>query len=251
MKRKINIVKLVLTLLMVYHAGNSFSQNWGGAERNRFGDLWSVNLSTGLTSYFGDLSVYDTDPVNKFSKESGLGFGVQVTKYFGSSFGLSGKLLFGKIKGHKGEFSFKTKLFEYSMQARVDFVNLLHRNKEHKFHFDGFVGVGHFLFDARLWEYEGEEGDVSEEVTDVPELVAYVGGGINYQFARDFALTTDLALRRSQNDKLDNYTKGHDYDYYTYLSVGITYYISTFIKKPPRNKATVVYHQSRLKPLKR
>ena len=247
MKRKFNIVALVLTLLLLYEPVNSFSQNWGGAEKNKFGDLWSVGLSTGLTSYFGDLSVYDTDPLNKFSHESGMGFGLQVTKYIGRSFGLSGQLLFGKIKGHKDQFSFRTKLFEYSLQGRVDFMNLFSEKKNHRFHLNGFVGIGHFLFDARMWEYEGDE---SQEVTDVPEFVVYAGGGMDYQVAKNLSVTTDLALRRSQNDKLDNYAKGNDYDYYTYLSVGITYYIRTFIRKPPKNKATIVYNQSRMKALK-
>ncbi len=251
MKRKSNILKLVFALLIVYHAGSGFSQAWGGAEKNKFGDLWSVDLSTGLTSYFGDLSLYDTEPYNKFSYESGLGLGLQITKYFGQSFGLSGQLLFGKIKGHKDEFSFKTKLFEYSLQGRVDFVNLLSEKKNHRFHFNGFVGIGHFLFDARMWEYEGEGDGESKEISEVPELVAYVGGGVDYQVAKNLAVMAELALRRSQNDKLDNYSKGNDYDYYTYLSVGIKYYIRTFIKKPPKNKATVVYSQSHLKPLKR
>jgi opacity protein-like surface antigen len=251
MKRKLNIVKLVLTLLIVYNTGNGFSQAWGGAEKNKFGDLWSVDLSTGLTSYFGDLSLYDAEPFNKLSHESGLGLGLQITKYIGRSFGLSGQLLFGKIKGHKDELSFKTKLFEYSLQGRVDFVNLLSREKNHSFHLNGFVGIGHFLFDARMWEYEGEGGDESKEASKVPELVVYAGGGLDYQVAKNLAVMAELALRRSQNDKLDNYSKGNDYDYYTYLSVGIKYYISTFIKKPPKNKATVVYNQSRLKPLSR
>ena len=251
MKRKFNIVALVLILLLVYHAGNSFSQNWGGAEKNKFGDLWSVDLSTGLTSYYGDLSLYDKDPVNKLSRESGLGLGIQVSKYFGSAFDLSGQLLFGKIKGHKDELSFRTKLFEYSLQARVDFVNLFSEKKNHRFHITGFAGIGHFLFDARIWQYEGDGDDVSEEETKVPELVAFAGGGLCYMLSDNIAVTTDIALRRSQNDKLDNYAKGSDYDYYSYLSVGITYYIRTFIRKPPKNKATVVYNKPYMKPLKR
>jgi len=251
MKRKFNIVALVLTLLLLYEPVDSLSQSWGGAEKNRFGDLWSVNINSGLTSYYGDLSLYDTNPVDKLSKESGLGMGLQVSKYFGSAFDLSGQLLFGKIKGHKDELSFRTKLFEYSLQARVDFVNLLSEKKNHRFHITGFAGVGHFLFDARMWEYEAGDDNVSEEVSNVPEFVAFAGGGLYYMLSDNIAVTTDLALRRSQNDKLDNYTKGNDFDYYTYLSVGITYYIRTFIKKPPKNKATIVYNHSRMKPLKR
>ena len=251
MNRKFHIVTLIFTLLILYEPGECFSQNWGGAKQTGFGDLWSVNLSTGLTSYYGDLSIYDANPISKLSKESGMGMGLQVTKYFGSAFDISGQLLFGKIKGHKEELSFKTKLFEYSLQTRVDLVNLFSEKKNHRFHINGFVGIGQFLFDARMWEYEGEDGSESKESTSVPEFVAYVGGGLNYMLTDNIAITTDLALRRSQNDKVDNYSKGDDFDYYTYLSVGVTFYISTFIKKPPRNKATVVYRETYLKPLKR
>ena len=44
-------------------------------------------------------------------------------------------------------------------------------------------------------------------------------------------------MRQCRNDRLDDYVKNDDFDYYSYLSIGISYYINTFKKAPLKNKA--------------
>ncbi len=250
MKRKFIIKILTITAVLLFLGIDGFSQKWGGNKRMGFRDNWSVNLNVGQTSYFGDLSLYDDDPIGKFSKESGLGFGMQITKHINSIFGLSGQLLFGNIKGHKEELSFKTKLMEYSLQGRVNLVNLMSDTKDHKFNLIAFAGFGQFLFDARLWEYDGDYGDDYDEIANVPEFVIYAGAGICYNVSGNIGATANMAVRQSQNDKLENYQKGNDYDYFTYISVGITYFVKTLGKKSNWRKATIAKRNYRKKPLR-
>lgn len=250
MKIELYIKTLAISAVIFFLGIDGFSQKWGGDKRMKIRDNWSVNFNVGQTSYFGDLSLYDKDPIGKFSKESGLGFGMQITKHLSSSFGLSGQLLFGNIKGNKQELSFKTKLMEYSLQGRVNLVNLLSYTKDHKFNLIAFAGFGQFLFDARLWEYDGDGGGGYDEIANVPEFVIYAGGGICYKISENIGATGNMAVRQSQNDKLENYQKSHDYDYYTYISVGITYFVKTLGKKHNWRKATVAQRNSRRKPLR-
>lgn len=246
-----NYIKILFVSVVVLLLGiDGFSQKWGGNDKVKFGDNWSINLNLGQTSYFGDLSLYDKDPIGKFSKESGLGFGLQITKHFNSIFGLSGQLLFGKIKGHKQDISFRTKLMEYSLQGRVNLVNLFSDSKDHKFNLIGFAGFGQFLFDARIWEHDGDGGDKYNELTNVPEFVIYSGVGICYKVSENIGVTTNLAVRQSQNDKLENFQGGHNYDYYSYFSVGITYFVKTMRKNPDRRKPTIAHRNYRKKPLR-
>ena len=61
MRRVINTVLTFFSLFLLINGNSGFSQTWGGVGNIRFGDLWSVNVNGGVTSYFGDISIYDTD----------------------------------------------------------------------------------------------------------------------------------------------------------------------------------------------
>jgi len=250
MKSEINIKILTIAAILLFLGLDGFSQNWGGNKSISFRDMWSVNLNVGQTSYFGDLSVHDEDPVGKILNESGFGFGMQITKHLNSVFGLSGQLLFGNIKGQKQTLSFKTKLMEYSFQGRMNLVNLMSDTKDHKINLIVFAGFGQFLFNARLWEHDGDGGDDYDEIANVPEFVIYVGSGICYKISENIGATANMAVRQSQNDKLENYQKGDDYDYYTYISVGITYFVKTLGKKTNWRKATIAKRNYRRKPIR-
>ena len=83
----------------------------------------------------------------------------------------------------------------------------------------------------------------------VPEFVYFFGGGFYYNLSDNFGVTADLSIRRCQNDKLDVEDKNGDFDYYSYLGVGIIYYLQGFKKAPVKNKARIAHNNKRLKPL--
>ena len=69
------------------------AQKWGGARKPGFWDNWAVNVNAGLTSFYGDLSIYDSEIMQKLKNESGPAMGLIVTKSFNDKFGVSGQFL--------------------------------------------------------------------------------------------------------------------------------------------------------------
>jgi hypothetical protein len=238
MKKKIGLSAILLFNIPLI----SLAQEWGGEKPKGFWDHWSVNANIGFTSYFGDLSYYDTDITRKLSAESGTAVGVMVTKHFNKLIGVSGELIYGDFKGGNNKnISFKTELLEYNIQARLDFIRLILPNRSPKFGIEGHAGVGHLLFKSTSFEIS--EGDEKRNIYDtgVPEFVWFFGAGAHYHIGNNFAITAEISLHNAQNDKLDNLVKNNDFDYYSYLSLGLTYYIDNFKGAPLKNKARIAH----------
>lgn len=235
--------KIIYFVFLLIIPTSLYSQDWGGMNPNGFWDHWSVNANIGLTSYFGDLSYHDSDISGKLNYESGTAYGIRITKHFNKLFGISGQLIYGSIKGGNNKnISFKTQLAEYNLQARLDFIRLMSSNPTPKFGLEGFVGFGQYLFKATKYEIVEGENKTSIHDTRVPEFVYFVGAGAHYHLDESFAFTADLSLHQAQNDKLDNFVKNNNYDYYSYLSIGVTYYINSFKTTPLKNKARLAHN---------
>lgn len=224
------------------------SQEWGGTNPVTFWDHWSINANAGVTSFYGDLSYYDGDFAGKLSNESGAAFGMLITKHFNNKFGVSGQLLFGNLKGaDKNNISFTADMIEYNLQARLDFIRLILPKRNPKFGLEGFVGIGHMWFNTVQYEYDEGTPKTKSHDSSVPEFVYFFGGSLHYHFVERFAITTSLSIRQVQNDKLDNLVKNDNNDYYSYLSVGITYYIESFLSRPLKNKARLAHSNTILR----
>jgi hypothetical protein len=236
---KKNILYPVFLLLLPVIA---IPQDWGGMKPKGFWDHWSVNATGGLTSYFGDMSYHDSYIPGKLTYESRPAFAIKITKHFNRLFGVSGQLIYGNIEGGNNKnLSFHTRLAEYNLQASVDIVKLFTANRAPKFGFEGYAGLGQYLFKVTQYMISEGEENVTIHETGVPEFVYFAGAGAHYHLGQNFAVTASLSLHHAQNDKLDNVVKNNDYDYYSYLSAGITYYISSFKKAPLRNKARIAH----------
>lgn len=249
MNKKIHILFLVSLIAFFSKTDTVLAQNWDMDLGNKFWDTWSVNINAGLTSYYGDLSLYDSEFSEKLKKESGPALGFIINKNFSNSFSLSGQLLYGNIGCINDNIEIISKFIEYNFHFRIDFVSLAMQNKPHKFGIIGYAGIGQFLFDTEKIEYFEGYSESNRHNTGVPEFVYFAGGSIYYKVNENIGITADLGLRQCQNDKLDDYVKENDFDYYTYLSVGVTYYIQTFVKKTPKNKARIAHNNHRHKSL--
>lgn len=224
----------------------SFSQEWGGEKPKSFWDHWSVNVNAGLTSYFGDLSYYDTDISGKISNESGFAGGFMITKHFSKMFGMSGLLLLGKLKGGDNQrTSFNTNIVEYNLQLRLDFIRIIFPHQNPKFGLEGFAGLGQMWFQSEQFKVNEGNPTPTSYSSQVPELVYFAGAGMHYHFSKSFAITASVTLRQLQNDKLDMLVKNDNNDYYSYVSMGITYYIESKRFRPLKNKARVAHSRKR------
>jgi hypothetical protein len=201
------------------------AQDWSGKKSPSFYSAWSVNISSGFTSYFGDLSKYDQDIAKKLFHESGPGIALTLTKNI-RAFGVSGQLLFGNLKAENNyNDSFRASFLEYNIQARANIVRIIAPHADLNFGLNLYSGLGQFVFQSTRFRYfEGSEQKYINN-TGIPEFVFFFGGQFTYKVSNRIEITTDLALRQSQNDKLDNLVKNNDFDYYAFTSVGLTYSI--------------------------
>jgi hypothetical protein len=195
-----------------------------------------LNLNGGITSHFGDLSIYDFDPVSKFRTESGAGFGVIGTWYITKTLGISGQLLEANIKAALNNVSFRTRIMEYNVHGRINFMSLFRNLYEPKFGFEGYAGIGQFFFTVIKYSESADQTVKTEYPAQVPEFVYFFGGGISYRITHNLSFTSDLAIRQCQTDRLDDIIRNDDFDYYSYLSVGLTLDVGHWIIPSQKNR---------------
>jgi hypothetical protein len=129
-------------------------------------------------------------------------------------------------------------------------VRIISPGKLHKYGIILYPGVGNLLFSTnKQVNTENHDQNVFKN-SRVPEFIYFFGGQMNVKVTDNFLATFDMSIRQCQNDRLDDYISKDDYDYYSYISFGITYQLDSFIKPPPKNKARIAHSGARLKPLK-
>lgn len=187
---------------------------------------WSVGVNGGRTSFFGDVSLYDEEYNEKISKEGSWAYGFTISKQLTPIFGLSGQLLMGKLAGSSSKGEFVSNITEYSGSITLNLVNLLIPDNNARFVPYFTLGLGQFTYDTRLKYYDPDIADVTT-ASEEPELIYIFGGGVYYIISNSFNVTCEFTGRRMDNDKIDGSTSNKkDDDYFSYISVGMTYKIN-------------------------
>ncbi len=226
MKKQIKLLLVVVVITTFIVPETISAQGWGGRWKPGFWDMWSLNVNAGQTSFFGDLSLYDTDIVGKITNESGAAFSGVFSKHFNDKFSMGGQVLYGKLKGENSNAAFDASIMEANLHGKVNLINLIFADNVSDFDITMYGGVGQFVFKS-VQVSKGEDGGRSVEDTGTPEFVYFFGAGIEYKIGDRIGVTADMSMRQAQNDKLDDLSKNDNYDYYSYVSVGVTYYIES------------------------
>jgi hypothetical protein len=181
--------------------------------------------------------------------ESGFAASITLTKRLAPQIGISGQLMAGKLRASKENISFESSVIEYNMHVRLDMLRIFSQYNNSKIKWDVFFGFGNFLFDSKkVTALEGED-QIDEHSARVPELVFFAGTGITYRINEKVSMGTEFSLHQFQNDKIDITADNSDFDYFSFLNFGFTYYFRSFEKTAPRNKARIAHSEKRLKPL--
>jgi hypothetical protein len=228
-KEIVNIIAIISALVILF-PDDTLSQGWGGKRKPGIWEMWSINLNAGLTSFFGDLSIYDSDIMGKLTEESGPALSGILTKSFSEKFGISGQLLYGSLKGenNNGNINFESNFIEYNLHGRINFIKLFSPNSYAKIGIEGYAGVGQFVFKTTKYDYSKESPQIDVENTMTPEFVYFFGMGLSYKITDKIGATADLSMRQANNDKLDDFrTIEENFDYYSYINFGVTYYFDT------------------------
>ncbi|HPE55292.1 MAG TPA: hypothetical protein P5514_04930 [Bacteroidales bacterium] len=223
-------------------------QDWTTKDIKTFNQNWGVNVNAGLTSYYGDLSIYDNDFVAKLQHESRLGMSAILTKKLDPTFSFSAQVMFGQLKGQKNNLEMRSAIFEYNLHMRLNFVEMFSPNRYRKVGITGFAGIGNFVFATSLYEYYEGGVNVTNFNARVPEFIYFFGGGVNYMLSNDIDITLELSIKQFENDKVDGVVANSGYDYYSYFSMGFTYKINSIFPGQSKRKARLTQLQERQKP---
>ena len=177
--------------------------------------------------------------MEKLTKESGPAISGILTKHiYNNKFGISGQLLNGSLKGENmSKVSFEATFIEYNLHARIDFINLFSPDNILKFGINGYAGIGQFLFRTTKYDRRADNEEISVENTGTPEFVYFGGLGVYYKITDKFSITADMSMRQAQNDKLDDLNKNENFDYYTHISIGVTYHIESMFNSSGRSRS--------------
>jgi hypothetical protein len=186
---------------------------------------WSINLNAGQTSFFGEVSLYDDELSEKLSHEGSWSCGFILSRQMTPVFGLSGQYIFGKLRGANTRSHFEAQIKEYSLNTTINLVNLLIPDNDARFFLYAKIGIGQFEFKSKLVFDDPEKSDKYVE-SESPEFLYLIGGGAFYKLNRSFEINVEGTARLVNNDKLDGTTNKSDNDYYSYISLGITYKIN-------------------------
>jgi hypothetical protein len=247
MKLTCKIFMAAAIFLMVFDSSQLFGQKKITSLRyqNAIWQVWSIEANAGFLSSYGDLSNHDNQFIKKLKYESCPSLSLNISKHFGRLLAISGQVLTGKLKGSNSNSSFDASILEYNLNLKFNLFNLFYPGNNGKFGITTFAGAGQFLFSSTKTDYLEGEDKITHQGARVPEFVFLAGAGAFIKTTERFGISIDYSLRQCQNDKLDVEVKNDDFDYYTYLSLGLTYYIDRFNKSPMKNKARIAHNNSR------
>lgn len=247
MKTTFKLFSIAFTITILFASSHVFGQKKFNSLRyqNAIWQLWSIEVNAGFLSSYGDLSSYDNHFLNKLKYESCGAMSLNISKHFGRLVAVSGQVLTGKLKGSYSNSSFEASILEYNLNLKLNLFNLFYPDNSGKFGITTFAGAGQFLFNSTKTDYYEGTTEIKQQKARVPEFVFLAGAGAFVKTSERFGITVDYSLRQCQNDKLDVVVKNDDFDYYTYLSLGLTYYIDRLNKSPIKNKARIAHNNSR------
>lgn len=248
-KNKILLLGWTISLSVILSLTGLAQEDWGDQYKNIVDRKLEVTANFGWTSYYGDLSIYDSDFAGKIANESGLAFGIVGTVRLTPEIGVSGQLIVGKVNAAKANASFESNILEYNLHMRLNLLRLFIPGRVPRLNAEVMFGFGNFLFNSTKTTYSEGGNSVEKHSSRVPELVFFGGGGISYMINDKMSIGSELTLHQFQNDKIDITVKSGDFDYFTYLTFGFTYYFRSKQKTAPRNKARIAHENHRRKAL--
>jgi hypothetical protein len=205
-----------------------------GTLGRRFFSNWSISLSGGPNIFFGDLKVNRFWPANTNMNEWCFAGSFMLTRQISHVFAIRGQVLYGQIAGTKRNYKdgspanqyFDGNIFEYNLNATINFSNLFFRYKpQRKFFIYGTIGAGLSNWHTKVknlqtHEVIGGSGSTSNWTT---EIVIPAGLGAYVNLGDKVNLGLEWTLRALNSDKLDGTVGGYPYDMYTFLSLNVTY----------------------------
>ena len=197
---------------------------------------WSVAANVGLCSYFGDVSIHDFDPIQKFKVESKISNGFTVSNKILPWLSVQGRILNGRFKAEKEGINRRVdgKTFQYFGSIAFDIVALFNYPdpvpEDVDIYFYGIVGYGVAHISSKLYNLEADK-EIQFGQETIKEATFVFGLGLNKTIGYNFDLTFESYFNRVGTDKLDRRVSAKINDYYLYTAFGLKYNINPLVKK--------------------
>jgi len=217
-------------------------------KQGGFRDGWLVNVNIGVTSFFGDLSVFDFDFVKKLTEESDFGAGIIFAKEISPLITFNTQFLYGKLKGTKEASNcyFNSSIMEGSFNGQINISQIIsHKKTYRKINVFGNLGIGLVSIKSKLFDLKTDSlihsfGFGRKTI----ESIIPFGFRINFYINERFDLDLSFSNKRVDTDKLDSQSGNNNKDFFSYTSVGVTY-------KFPNYNNRVLKKRKNRKPFKR
>lgn len=189
---------------------------------------WMFSLSGGTALYYGGLSNYDLDPVQKIPKESNLAYSASLGKWIKPYLAARINFQKGKLNSVKSNREMNSSYNEYSGQLLINVTEFFNYQAGYQRMFYSYVFIGYGLIDFTSSSYvnntDGTTTLIKEWGADkmITEWVAPVGIGFAYNFNQNFTFSFDATYHYTNTDKLDAITNDSK-DFMLYLALGINY----------------------------
>lgn len=238
--------QIILTIAVIVLAIPGFSQ-----EKN-----WSVQLSTGPTIHYGDIMDHELFfPATDNNKAWNFSGAFALERRLNPYLSVRGQLLYGKLGGTRSSVTnpryFEADIFDYSVQARIDLLNLFTNNNTNRnYNIYGLLGVGLSnwetdLINAKNNNILSRSGGVDVGMLKMTtEGFIPAGGGISYGLNNNFTLNLESTMRIANSDDMDAQKSGDSqYDMYSFTSLGLSY---SFGGKQSKQSARMDYNSDPL-----
>lgn len=198
---------------------------------------WIIGVTTGMTSYFGDLSVYDFKPINKLRHESGpmieVYGGKKLERYF--EFGVSASFGYLSSARPDANVKFESSYVEYAFNARISFADFLfpYRSRGFDFGLIGGVGLTQFrsasyrISDNSIIESNGLDADKNRTGKGQNDPHMITGYYIAYSINQHWILEHKMAGKFLTTDSFDSFIGSTGInDRLIFTGIGVKYIIN-------------------------
>ncbi|MCF8367747.1 MAG: hypothetical protein K9G76_01800 [Bacteroidales bacterium] len=217
-------------LSMFYYGFGNNPDEWSGEPKQVFWHNWIVGLDAGLTSYFGDLSQFDTQIAGKLNEESRPALSLKLTKPINPKFEISIQVLYGGVQSdYIPSRAFVTSFFELNLQGNLNILNTLKPNTSFPLSLNIYAGAGRIFLAENYHKYMEGSLTGNSKSSKTANMVFLIGGNCQVPVSPKVKISLDLSMRQVQNDMIDNFEKNNNLDYYTYVSLGVNYAINNLI----------------------
>jgi len=195
---------------------------------------WYVDANIGISYSQGDIAKYTDFPKLPDFKNIGTGLEIGFGRQLSQVLGVNASFYYGLLKGEsKNGDNFESDLFDFKLNATVNFNKLFNKSSDNKLNFHARAGIGQAQYrtkvlDARgttLYGYDKSLGGLRGNGIEGRRvaMIYPISLGLDYKLADNMLLYADFMVKLTNTDLIDGQIAGNNNDNYNFTSIGIRF----------------------------